>query len=53
MTTYVYETLPAKEGDSVEYFEIKQSMKDAPSACTVRRTVDLDRRSGDNQLRLA
>ena len=30
MTTYVYETIPAKEGDSVEYFEIKQSMKDAP-----------------------
>ena len=28
MTTYVYETIPAKEGDSVEYFEIKQSMKD-------------------------
>ncbi|MGA7391580.1 MAG: hypothetical protein WCC08_17805 [Terrimicrobiaceae bacterium] len=30
MTTYVYETIPAKEGDSVEYFETKQSMKDAP-----------------------
>jgi hypothetical protein len=30
MTTYVYETIPAKEGDSVEYFEIKQSMRDAP-----------------------
>ena len=30
MTTYVYETIPAKEGDSAEYFEIKQSMKDAP-----------------------
>jgi len=30
MTTYVYETIPTKEGDSVDYFEIKQSMKDAP-----------------------
>jgi predicted nucleic acid-binding Zn ribbon protein len=30
MTTYVYETIPAEEGDSVQYFEIKQSMKDAP-----------------------
>ena len=30
MTTYVYETIPAKEGDFVDYFEIKQSMKDAP-----------------------
>jgi predicted nucleic acid-binding Zn ribbon protein len=30
MTTYVYETIPAKEGESAEYFEIKQGMKDAP-----------------------
>ena len=30
MTTYVYETIPTKEGDFVDYFEIKQSMKDAP-----------------------
>ena len=30
MTTYVYETIPAEEGDFVDYFEIKQSMKDAP-----------------------
>ncbi|MFZ0710460.1 MAG: hypothetical protein WAM53_10505 [Terrimicrobiaceae bacterium] len=28
MTTYVYETIPAKEGDGVQYFEIKQSMRD-------------------------
>ena len=29
MTTYVYETIQAKEEDGVQYFEIKQSMKDA------------------------
>ena len=29
MTTYVYETIPTKEEDGVQYFEIKQSMKDA------------------------
>jgi len=28
MTTYVYETIPAKKGEKVRHFEIKQSMKD-------------------------
>jgi predicted nucleic acid-binding Zn ribbon protein len=28
MTTYVYETIPAKKGGKVRHFEIKQSMKD-------------------------
>jgi predicted nucleic acid-binding Zn ribbon protein len=30
MTTYVYETIPQKHGEKPRYFEIKQSMKDAP-----------------------
>ena len=30
MTTYVYETIPAKAGEKPRYFEFKQSMKDAP-----------------------
>ena len=30
MTTYVYETIPSKTGRKPRYFEIKQSMKDAP-----------------------
>lgn len=30
MTTYVYETVPQKPGDSTKLFEIKQSMNDAP-----------------------
>ncbi len=30
MTTYVYETIPSKAGAKPKYFEIKQSMKDAP-----------------------
>ena len=30
MTTYVYETIPKKSGEKPRYFEIKQSMKDAP-----------------------
>ena len=30
MTTYVYETIPSKAGEKPRYFEIKQSMKDAP-----------------------
>jgi predicted nucleic acid-binding Zn ribbon protein len=29
MTTYVYETIPAKSGEKPRYFEIKQSMKEA------------------------
>jgi predicted nucleic acid-binding Zn ribbon protein len=29
MTTYVYETIPVKPGEKPQYFEIKQSMKDA------------------------
>jgi arsenite methyltransferase len=32
MTTYVYETIPSKTGERPEYFELKQSMKDAPLA---------------------
>ena len=28
MTTYVYETIPAKKGEKVRHFEIKQCMKD-------------------------
>ena len=30
MTTYVYEIIPAKAGETPRYIEIKQSMKDAP-----------------------
>jgi len=30
MTTYVYETIPAKAGAKPRYFEIKQSMKEDP-----------------------
>jgi predicted nucleic acid-binding Zn ribbon protein len=30
MTTYVYETIPSKTGAKPRYFEIKQSMADAP-----------------------
>jgi len=30
MPTYVYETIPQKEGEESEYFEVKQSMQDAP-----------------------
>lgn len=29
MATYVYETIPAKPGDEVRRYEIRQSMKDA------------------------
>jgi len=29
MTTYIYETIPAKAGAKVKHFEIRQSMKDA------------------------
>ena len=29
MTTYVYETIPAKSGDAPRYYEFRQSMKDA------------------------
>jgi len=30
MATYLYETIPSKEGDQTQTFEIQQSMKDAP-----------------------
>lgn len=30
MTTYVYETIPSKPGMKPRYYEIKQSMNDAP-----------------------
>jgi len=30
MTTYVYETVPQKTGQKPKYYEIKQSMNDAP-----------------------
>ena len=45
MTTYVYETIPARAGQKPRYFEIKQSMKDAPltkhpgSGEAIRRVV--------------
>lgn len=32
MATYVYETIPTKPGESVERFEMVQSMNDAPLA---------------------
>jgi predicted nucleic acid-binding Zn ribbon protein len=32
MTTYVYETIPSKAGEKPRYFEIKQSMSEAPLA---------------------
>ncbi len=30
MTTYVYETIPARPGEKPSYYEIRQSMNDAP-----------------------
>lgn len=30
MPTYVYETIPEHQGEKTEYFEVKQSMNDAP-----------------------
>jgi predicted nucleic acid-binding Zn ribbon protein len=30
MTTYVYETIPAKGGEKPQYFEIKQNMNSKP-----------------------
>lgn len=45
MTTYVYETIPSKAGEKPKYFEIKQSMKDAPltkhpeTGVSIRRVV--------------
>jgi len=45
MATYLYETIPAKEGGQSETFEIQQSMKDAPltkhpqSGVPVRRVI--------------
>ena len=30
MTTYVYETIPQQPGEKSTFFEIKQSMQDAP-----------------------
>ena len=32
MTTYVYETIPAKAGEKPQYFEIKQNMNSKPLA---------------------
>lgn len=32
MTTYVYETIPQTPGEKPVYFEVKQSMQDAPLA---------------------
>ena len=29
MTTYIYETIPGNEGETVKTYEIRQSMKDA------------------------
>lgn len=45
MATYIYETIPQFEGEEAEYFEVKQSMKDAPlqrhpdSGKPVRRVI--------------
>jgi predicted nucleic acid-binding Zn ribbon protein len=45
MTTYVYETIPQTRGEKPEYFELQQSMKDAPltkhpeSGKPIRRVV--------------
>ncbi len=45
MTTYVYETIPQKDGEKPECFEIKQSMQDRPltqhpeSGQPVRRVI--------------
>jgi predicted nucleic acid-binding Zn ribbon protein len=45
MTTYLYETVPAKKGASVRRYEIRQSMKDAAltrhpeTGETIRRIV--------------
>lgn len=30
MATYVYETIPRKEGETAQRFEVTQSMRDAP-----------------------
>ncbi len=30
MTTYVYETIPSNENEEPKFYEIQQSMKDAP-----------------------
>ena len=30
MTTYVYETIPVKKGEKPRYFEVRQSMNEAP-----------------------
>lgn len=43
--TYLYETIPANEGDPVEQFEIQQSMNDQPltahpvTGAPVRRVI--------------
>ncbi len=45
MTTYVYETIPQQPGEKPRFFEIKQSMQDAPltkhpeSGVAIRRVV--------------
>ena len=45
MATYVYETIPEREGDEPRRFEVVQSMKDAPltrdpqSGLRVRRVI--------------
>lgn len=45
MTTYVYETIPQTDREKPEYFEVKQSMQDAPlkvhpeSGKPVRRVI--------------
>ncbi len=45
MTTYVYETIPQKEGEKPEYFEVKQGMQEPPltkhpeSGKPVRRVI--------------
>lgn len=45
MPTYVYETVPARDGDPVRVFEVRQGMNDAPlavdpaSGLPVRRVI--------------
>ena len=47
MTTYVYETIPAKPGEKPRYFEIKQNMNaSAAHEASGNRRTDSPRRAG-------
>jgi predicted nucleic acid-binding Zn ribbon protein len=45
MATYLYETIPSKQGEEPQTFEVQQSMKDAPltahpqTGVAVRRVI--------------